>query len=572
MYGMAVALLGSVVVVLVEGEGRDISSPPRPVLRPTSLQRRLTMTHAPPPPQPQPQQKRAWFARLRRPSTTTTTSTTSTTTTTTKPATERTSLLGPKPPTTSAPISALPSPPELLHLLRSSIPIILAYALQNSLQTTSILIIGRRSPAHLSAAAFSYMFAMSTGWLIALGGTTALDTLCSAAFTASRSPQPHALGVLLQRAFLVLGAMYIPVCALWWFSAPLFMALGQEAALAADAQGMLRALVPGGLGYIYFEALKKYLQAQGIHSAGTAVLCVTAPLSVLLNHLSATYTSLDLRGAALATGAAYWASFLLLVAYARYIRGSAGWGGWDLRAACSNVGPFAKLAALGVVMVGTEWWAFEIVALAAGRLGAVPLAAQSVVMTTDQVLNTVPFGIGVAASTRVGHMLGARDARGAARAAHSAAWLSVLAGAAVGGAMMVARHSYGRLFSDDTAVVSLVARVMPYVAAFQVADGLNGSCGGALRGMGRQHVGAAVNVGAYYAAALPGGIWLAFWRGWGLEGLWVGQCCALFVVGLAEWTLVGCSDWREQVVGAFGRMDEGDRAEVGGLVEGDEGE
>jgi MATE family multidrug resistance protein len=54
-------------------------------------------------------------------------------------------------------------------------------------------------------------------------------------------------------------------------------------------------------------------------------------------------------------------------------------------------------------MVGTEWYilqndnmntnsqltmlfraAFEIVALAAGRLGELPLAAQSVIMTTDQ--------------------------------------------------------------------------------------------------------------------------------------------------------------------------------------------
>jgi multidrug resistance protein, MATE family len=56
--------------------------------------------------------------------------------------------------------------------------------------------------------------------------------------------------------------------------------------------------------------------------------------------------------------------------------------------------------------------AFEIVALAAGRLGSLPLAAQSVIMTLDQsepsfipapsahtnlsmtVLNTIPFGIG----------------------------------------------------------------------------------------------------------------------------------------------------------------------------------
>lgn len=39
-------------------------------------------------------------------------------------------------------------------------------------------------------------------------------------------------------------------------------------------------------------------------------------------------------------------------------------------------------------------WAFEIVAISAGRLGSLSLAAQSVIMTTDQVLNTIPFGIG----------------------------------------------------------------------------------------------------------------------------------------------------------------------------------
>ena len=66
--------------------------------------------------------------------------------------------------------------------------------------------------------------------------------------------------------------------------------------------------------------------------------------------------------------------------------------------------------------------AFEIVALAAGRLGSLPLAAQSVIMTTDQsaclclsphhvssrssifssVMNTIPFGIGMWRSTRGG--------------------------------------------------------------------------------------------------------------------------------------------------------------------------
>ena len=99
---------------------------------------------------------------------------------------------------------------ELWVLLRGSVPVILAYALQNSLQTISVLIVGRLSPEALATASFAYMFAMATGWLIALGGTTAIDTLASASFTGSKNP--HDLGIILQRAFVVLFIFYIPVC------------------------------------------------------------------------------------------------------------------------------------------------------------------------------------------------------------------------------------------------------------------------------------------------------------------------------------------------------------------------
>lgn len=151
---------------------------------------------------------------------------------------------------------------EFVLLLKGSIPVILAYTLQNSLQTVSVLIVGRLSPEALATAAFSYMFAMSTAWLIALGGSTALDTLASSTYTGSRNR--HDLGILLQRGFIVLTAFYIPVAILWAWSAPVFRLLGQEEYICVDSAKFLTALIPGGLGYIYFEAMKKYLQAQGM--------------------------------------------------------------------------------------------------------------------------------------------------------------------------------------------------------------------------------------------------------------------------------------------------------------------
>ena len=294
---------------------------------------------------------------------------------------------------------------------------------------------------------------------------------------------------------------------------------------------------------------------------GTYVLLITSPLNAALNYLLCYTLKIGLLGAPIATSISYWLSFVLLVMYTRFIAGSECWGGWS-RSAFQNIGTFSRLAFLGIIHVGTEWWAFEIVALAAGRLGTISLAAQSVIMTADQVLNTIPFGVGVAASTRVGNLLGAKNAHGAARAAHTAAVLSILLGGVVLAVLMGTRNSFGRIFNDDDHVVRLTAEVLPYVALFQIADGLNGSCGGSLRGMGRQHIGALVNLISYYGGALPLGVWLAF-HGWGLKGLWVGQCIALYLVGALEWAIVSLSDWDKEVDNAFKRMDVQTRLEDG---------
>lgn len=294
---------------------------------------------------------------------------------------------------------------------------------------------------------------------------------------------------------------------------------------------------------------------------GTYVLLITSPINAGLNFLFVYTFNMGLLGAPVATSVSYWLSFLLLLAYARYVKGWESWGGWSRRC-LHHMGTFARLAILGVIHVGTEWWAFEIVALVAGRLGTIPLAAQSVIMTSDQVMNTIPFGVGVAASARVGNLLGARDAKGAARAVSTAAWLSMILGFVVLVILMGSKDHFAKIFNNNADVVKLTAEVLPFVALFQIADGLNCSCGGSLRGMGRQHIGAAVNIVSYYCGALPLGIWLAF-HGWGLEGLWVGQCIALYLVGVIEWIVVAFSNWDYQVEKAFGRMDEEDRTESG---------
>ncbi|KAF9038689.1 MATE efflux family protein [Panaeolus papilionaceus] len=461
-------------------------------------------------------------------------------------------------------------------LLLDSIPVILSYILQNSIQTVSILVAGRLGPHELSASAFSLMLAFNDptscffiGWCVALGGTTALDTLGSQAFTGGTEKTD--LSIHFQRCVVLLWILLIPVGLLWAFIEPVLLALGQQPLLSQSVQQFLRVLLIGAPGYVGFESLKKYLQCQGIMGASTMILFIVSPINVALNIYFIHYTRFGLLGSPIAVSITYWLCFCLLGVYTYFStkhRENGTWGGLQPRAVFDlrSCYEFLKLALPGILMVGTEWAAFEIVALAAGRLGSIPLAAQSVIMTTDQILNTLPFGIGVAASTRVGNLIGSRSAQGAKVAAHASALLSVIVGLVVMTAMMATKNVYGFLFSDDLDVVQLVSKVMPLVASFQVADGLAGSCGGVLRGQGRQHLGALFNLVAYYVLALPMGITMAFHPSinLGLQGLWIGQVVALFIVGIGEYCVVWLgTDWDQEVRKSIKRnYEEGKRRQL----------
>ncbi|KAK4701350.1 multidrug resistance protein, MATE family, partial [Phenoliferia sp. Uapishka_3] len=382
-----------------------------------------------------------------------------------------------------------------------------------------------------------------------------LDTLASAIYTSPNSKRTD-VGVVLQRCFLALGLLVIPNTLLWWFIRPVLLLLGQSESLAVNCQAFLRVLSLGAPGYVAFESVKKFLQVQGIMHASTLVLLVTSPINILLNYFFVYHTRLGFLGAPAATSITYWLSFFLLVGYCKFLKGSECWGGWS-RQCLQRLPAFYRLAIPGILHVATEWYAFEIVALAAGRLGELSLSAQAVIMTCDQIMNTLPFGIGVAVSARIGNLLGASLPRQAKISSHTAVVLATCVGSAVLAVLMASRDKFGYLFSDEPEVVALVAHVLPYVAAFQIADGWTQSCGGVLRGMGKQHVGALVNLVAYYFLALPFGIWLAFKTSLGLSGLWIGQCAALFLVGIGQYILVALTHWDVEVEKAQARLESG---------------
>jgi len=446
---------------------------------------------------------------------------------------------------------------EILYLLANGLPVSLSYMLQASLQSVSVVIVGNMlDAAALSAAAQGFMLAMVSAWCLAIGGSTAFDTLASPVFSVGRQAE---VGILYLRTCLVLMVLFVPVAAVWVYAASLLRMFGQPEDLCENVQTFLRVLVYGAPGYILFETTKKFCQVQGIMQASTVTLCITSPLNVVLNYVMVNVWGL--RGAAAATSLSYWLSFAGLLAYSIFGRPKQCWHPtWGPLLDWPVLRQVVQLVVPGFFMVATEWWAFEIVALAAGRLPAPAISAQSVIMTMDQILNTLPFGLGVAASMRIGYLLGhgesANNVRSLRISTYAATILATAQGAVVLLALLLTRRQFGLLFSDDPPTIELVSRVLPLVAAFQVFDGWAGACGGVLRGIGRQELGAAINLAAYYVLALPLGIALAFRGNQALSGLWIGQDVALCLVGLGEMYLVCCvTQWHREAQKAAVRTD-----------------
>jgi MATE family multidrug resistance protein len=85
-------------------------------------------------------------------------------------------------------------------------------------------------------------------------------------------------------------------------------------------------------------------------------------------------------------------------------------------------------------------------------------------------------------------------------------------------------------FTRDRAVIELGVKILMVVAFFQIADGIQVSTTGALRGVGNTRAPMIANLVGHYPIGLAVGLVLCFRFGYGVVGLWCGLACGLFSV------------------------------------------
>ncbi|KAJ1735667.1 ethionine resistance protein [Coemansia biformis] len=449
---------------------------------------------------------------------------------------------------------------EAWWLLTSSVPLVLTYLCQNSFNFVSMLSVGRLGVNELAAASLAVMIVNCVVLMPSVGLANALETFCCAAFTAS--PDKTRVGFHMQRGLVAVTLQLVPGVLLFAHIDPLLELLGQTDEVSALCGRFLRIWLLGSWPQLAFECLKRFTQAQGIMQASTRVMAVVMPIHVAGCYLlvwSPTF-GLGFAGAPLATVISNWLLLLGMVLCIALGPARAAWGGWTWEC-LHGIWEFYRMAIPSAAMLACSWAAFEMSTFGASIFGPVSMAAQACIFTAMAMTFQTPNAVGSAAATRIGNSLGMGKQRRARYAAYTAIGAGYIIGIVSSLLLFWYRRGWGYIFTDDRQVAELCAHLMPYFAAVQTYDGMNGVTGGIMRALGKQGLGAMLAFPAFWLLGIPLGFYLAIGPP-RLEvvGLWLGLAAAVIAFSLPQqWYILFRVDWRHEVKVCLARLDRSSR-------------
>ncbi|KAK7031271.1 ethionine resistance protein [Paramarasmius palmivorus] len=432
---------------------------------------------------------------------------------------------------------------ELGILTKYALPVFGTHLLEYTLVIASVLTIGHLSTNALAAITLGSMTANVTGLSIIQGFTSALDTVLPSAWTSS---QPHLVGLWAQRMAVVIAFSLVPMLFIWLNAEPILLSLKQEPEVAHLAAVYLRWMTLGLPAYAFNLISRRYFQSQGLFTVPTRIIFVVAPINALLNYFGVRKPiRLGFIGAPIATAISFNLISLMSIIYGVFFVPKTAWYPISRRS-FTSLGTLVHLG-LGGVKLPSEWWAWELVGLAASLIGPVALASQSVLLVSASTTFQAPYALAVATSVRIGNLLGEQRPRRAGIVCKSAIFIAFLVALVFSLMFFTFRRSWSYMFNEDPEVATMVSSTLPLVALFQVFDGNSAVANGVLRARGKQVTGALLNLSAYYVIGVPFGAWLAFNFDLGLHGLWIGLTISLIYCSIFGSAMCLRTDWNREV-------------------------
>ena len=203
---------------------------------------------------------------------------------------------------------------------------------------------------------------------------------------------------------------------------------------------------------------------------------------------------LGFPGAPLALAINAWLSFFLLFSYVKRTPGYSRclpdvWGNPEL---LQGWGLLIRMGAAGAAAMMGVWWSWELLSGMAGILGEIPLAAHVAMQQFGMFFFPFFLGGGMAATARVGNLLGAGDPQRARVCAQAAIIGTVVVQGFILSPVLFARHKFAYIYTSSDEVAALSAQVAWFFVLNQWITSNSVVLQGILTGCGRQAINAKV--------------------------------------------------------------------------------
>ena len=177
--------------------------------------------------------------------------------------------------------------------------------------------------------------------------------------------------------------------------------------------------------------------------------------------------------------------------------------------------------------------AFDFSLVMMGWIGTTALAAHQIAINLATISYMTTSGLAAAATIRVSNELGKGDIKALRKVAFVLIGMAMSFMTAWGIIFIFGRNFLPHLYVEDMDVITLAGPLIIIAGLFQLSDGLQVVCAGALRGLQDVKVPSVFIFISYWIIGLPLGYWLGFHTRLGPVGIWMGLLIGLTLTASA---------------------------------------
>ncbi len=177
--------------------------------------------------------------------------------------------------------------------------------------------------------------------------------------------------------------------------------------------------------------------------------------------------------------------------------------------------------------------AFDFSLVMMGWLGTSALAAHQIAINLATISYMTTSGLAAAATIRVSNFLGKKDYMNLRQAAYALLGLAMVIMSAWAILFIAGRDLLPHFYVTDETVIAIAGPLLIIAGLFQLSDGAQVVCIGALRGLQDVKVPSLLIFVSYWIIGLPLGYCFTFVFGWGAIGIWIGLLIGLTLTASA---------------------------------------